>query len=398
MIKCTLRRNLIYLFFLFLYYYLRKIISIIMSQVLKFNISLIYTFLMVLGEFFGGLSIYIYQKKFLAENKKTNNRFKIKLLANRTTMNPIDGRIKIYILIFFASFFDFVEYLIVTYFIPRIASLSPTADQRLCSISTISSSLVCTYTLRMKVGRHQVYSLIGLGLCSGIILITDIFFYEKVNDLGNVIYAYLLVLCHFVFITLTDLIERYLGEYDFINPHKLLATEGFYSIIICSFYSISEKPFSAMGNHMKNLSTGENLLLIFLFFLYFAFSAGVNVYKILCNILYSPMAKSLPAYTFNPIFIIYYFLYENDFQTNGNKNYNFFALNLILSVFIDFFAFIYNECFILFCFGLADGTHYGISQRSRKVSESEKEDLKVLIDIDDDVENNETDDDNSNTK
>ena len=79
MIKCTLRRNLIYLFFLFLYYYLRKIISIIMSQVLKFNISLIYTFLMVLGEFFGGLSIYIYQKKFLAENKKTNNRFKIKL-------------------------------------------------------------------------------------------------------------------------------------------------------------------------------------------------------------------------------------------------------------------------------------------------------------------------------
>ena len=352
---------------------------------------------MVLGEFFGGLSIYIYQKQFLAENKKTKNRFKIILLKHKKTMNPIDGRIKIYILIFFASFFDFIEYLIVTYFIPRIASLSPTADQRLCCIMTISSSLVCRFALKMKVGRHQVFSLIGLGLCSGIILITDIFFYAKVNDLGNVIYAYLLVICYFIFLTFTDVIERYLAEFDFINPHKLLATEGFYSIILCSLYSISEKPFSEMGNHMKNLSTGENILLIFLLFLYFALSAGVNVYKILCNVLYSPMAKSLPAFTFNPIFIIYYFLYENDFQTNGNKNYHFFALNLVSSVFIDFFAFIYNECFILFCCGLADGTHYGISQRSKNVSESEKEDLKLLIDIDD-VENNETDDDNSNTK
>ena len=353
---------------------------------------------MVFGEFCGGLSIYIYQKQFLVENKTTNNRFKIELITTKSTMNPIDGQLKINILAFFASFFDFIEYLIVSYFIPRLASLSPTADQRLCNITTITSSLVCTYALRMKVGRHQVFSLIGLGLCSGIILITDIFFYAKVNDLGNVIYAYLLVICHFVFLTFTDVIERYLAEYDFINPHKLLAVEGFYSLIICSFYSISQKPFSEMGNHMKNLSTGENILLIFLLFLFFAFSAGVNVYKILCNVLYSPMAKSLPAFTFNPIFIIYYFLYENDFQTNGNKNYHFFALNLILSVFIDFFAFIYNECFILFCCGLANGTHYGISQRSRKISECEIKDLNLLNDIDYDFENDEIDDNNSNIK
>ena len=110
------------------------------------------------------------------------------------------------------------------------------------------------------------------------------------------------------------------------------------------------------------------------------------------------MAKSLPAFTFNPIFIIYYFLYQNDFQIDGNKNYYFFVINLILSVFIDFFAFIYNECFILYCCGLEDGTHYGISQRSRTISEGEKEDLKLLNDIDDDVENDETDDDGFGAK
>ena len=72
-------------------------------------------------------------------------------------MNRADGWIKIIILIFFASFFDFYESIILNYIIQGLAEISPTIDQRLCFIITISSSLICIYALRLKIGRHQVF-------------------------------------------------------------------------------------------------------------------------------------------------------------------------------------------------------------------------------------------------
>ena len=387
MIKFAFRRNLIYLFFLFIYYYLRKIISIVMNQVLKFNYSLIYTLLMVMGEFFGGLSIYIYQKNFLSQKITSKNRFAIKLISDKAKMNPIDGSVKIYILTFFAAFFDFVEYIMVSYFIPKLATLSPTSDQRLCFICTISCSIICTYTLRMNNGKHQIFSLIGMGICSGIILILEFIFQTKGNNFLNIFLAFVLIICHYFFVTFTDVIERYLVEFDFVNPQKLLATEGFFGIIMFSLYSITDNPFKDIKENIKTNNGWENFLLFFLLFLYFAFSAGVNVYKILCNVLYSPMAKALSSYTFNPFFLIYYFLNENDFKTDGEKNYFYFIINIVLSVLIDFFGLFYNEIFVLYCCGLEYETYHGIAQRSTVNATTELDDLKILNDSDNNADN-----------
>lgn len=302
-------------------------------------------------------------------------------------MNRADGWIKIIILIFFASFFDFYESIILNYIIQGLAEISPTIDQRLCFIITISSSLICTYALRLKIGRHQVFALIGMGISSGIVIILEIIFKIKGKVLSKLINAYLLVICHLVFVTFTDVIEKYLIEYDFIDAFILLASEGAFEIVLCSIYSCVENPFKDIKNYHNNEKNKKYFpLLIFLLILYFAFSAGLNVYKILCNVLYSPMTKSLPAYFLNPVFITYYFIFENDFTVGKKRNYIYFIIKVIISIFIDLFAFIYNEFFILYCFDLEKETHFGISESSIKTNEMIEMDLQIIWNNDENLE------------
>ena len=84
--------------------------------------------------------------------------------------------------------------------------------------------------------------------------------------------------------------------------------ESIFGFIFISIYSADEDPFEDIKRIYRENSVGEFLLLIFLLFLYFAFSGGVNVYKILVNGLYSPMAKTLAVYILNPFL---YLLYNN---------------------------------------------------------------------------------------
>ena len=387
MIKISTRKNILYLLLLFAYYYLRKIDGIIISKVLDFHSSFIFTFLMAFGELFGGLAIYLYKKFLFINNKSSSKRFLIKIIGKKKKMNRADGWIKIIILIFFASFFDFYESIILNYIIQGLAEISPTIDQRLCFIITISSSLICTYALRLKIGRHQVFALIGMGISSGIVIILEIIFKIKGKVLSKLVIAYLLVICHLVFVTFTDVIEKYLIEYDFIDAFILLASEGAFEIVLCSIYSCVENPFKDIKNYHNNEKNKKYFpLLIFLLVLYFAFSAGLNVYRILCNVLYSPMAKSLPAYFLNPIFITYYFIFENDFTVGKKRNYIYFIINVIISIFIDLFAFIYNEFFILYCFDLEKETHFGISERSIKTNEMIEMDLQIIWNNDENLE------------
>ena len=68
MIKVSLRPNLIYPFYLIMWTFLRKIVSIIISKVFKFKGSIIYTFLMFFGEITGGLFFYLNQKSYFKKN------------------------------------------------------------------------------------------------------------------------------------------------------------------------------------------------------------------------------------------------------------------------------------------------------------------------------------------
>ena len=250
---------------------------------------------------------------------------------------------------------------------PEIAILSPTSDQRLSIIQTITSSLLCICALKFKIGKHHIFSLIAMSICLFIILILDIIYLSRGTDAGKFFLAYPLVFIRLSFVSFIDVIERYLVEYNNINKFKILSTEGIFGVILCIIFALVEEknPFKEMNKTYTQLNDRwKKFLMIFFLILYSILSAGINIYKLICNVIYTPIVKSLSAYLLNPLFIIYYFIWENDFKSKGEKNYFYFILNIILSLIIDFFAFIYNEFFILYCCKLEQGTHFAISNRA----------------------------------
>ena len=85
---------------------------------------------MLLGEFFAGLSIYIYQKMLLKKNIKKVKYFNIELTFSKAKMQRSDNIFKMILLLFFTACFDFVEFIVATFYIPKFSVVSSTAEYR----------------------------------------------------------------------------------------------------------------------------------------------------------------------------------------------------------------------------------------------------------------------------
>ena len=164
-----------------------------------------------------------------------------------------------------------------------------------------------------------------------------------------------------IFVSFNDCIERYLAYCNFISPFFILAGEGLFEIIISIFFSINRDPFNSLKKNQEKISTGKFVLLIVLLILYFILSAIVNSYKVYCNVIYGPIARSLAEYFLNPLFNIYYFMDENDFH----KNVTYFIICEILNITIEFIFYVHNEYIILYCCGLEYDTQDEIFNRSK---------------------------------
>ena len=70
MIKIGFRKNLLYLFLLVVSFFLRRTLEIILDEVTGLHNSLIFCFLMCLGQIIGGALIYWYQKSFFEKKEK----------------------------------------------------------------------------------------------------------------------------------------------------------------------------------------------------------------------------------------------------------------------------------------------------------------------------------------
>ena len=380
LIHISIRRNLYYIINLLIHYYLRKVDLIIINTKFQFNDSLIFTFLMFFGEFFAGLSIFLYQHIFLKKDIKTVKHFKIPFSIYKPKMNRTDNIFKIGLLIFFSASFDFVEFVIATFYIPRFEIVSSTAEYRFGGLIIIIGALICHFNLRIKILKHQFYSLIIIGICLAIIIILEIIYRGKGVSFGDFCFAHMLVVGYLIFVPFTDVIEKYLIEFNFINPFLILMIESIFGFIFISIYSAGENLFKNFNEIYSNYSTGEFVLFIFLLFLYFVFSAGTNAYKILTNGLYSPMAKTLAVYVLNPLIFLYYFIIGNDFLSDGERDWFYFIANIIISLIISFLGFVFNEFIILSCCGLEYETHSFISKRAG--DDENINDIKMLNDLD----------------
>ena len=284
----------------------------------------------------------------------------IKLIEGKSEIKHPDNNIKIYMLIIMASFFDFNLFLIGTYYLPiKYGNVSKSLNVRLRSILTISCALGCYYLLRIPILKHQLFSLLIILLCLISILVSE-FLYEQFN----ITFVFALILNFIVYFlnACLDIVEKYLLEYDYLNPFKIIMLEGIFGLIISIPFCFIAYPLEEI---IKVSEETINLIILIVFLLiYFFTSVGRNIYRIITNKLFSPMTRTLTDCILDPLLIVYYYFCENDFISGTQKSLYYFIINLVISLIIVICSCIYNEIFVIFCFKLEHDTHREISKRA----------------------------------
>ena len=120
MIKIRLKKNLIYLLAFYISWLIRSILTMITQKKYPSNITFIYLYLMIFAEIIGGLLMYLYQN-YSSKRQKHNVYLSVNSLKRIDTITITESKkVKRLILIFFASFFDFYEVILSSYYGPKI--------------------------------------------------------------------------------------------------------------------------------------------------------------------------------------------------------------------------------------------------------------------------------------
>ena len=83
--------------------------------------------------------------------------------------------------------------------------------------------------------------------------------HNKVHGLRYIIFIIFLFIINQTFTSGCDIIEKYLLEYDCINPFKLLMLEGAIGMFFCLLFTIHQDPFEQLKIIKKTI---QNICLI----------------------------------------------------------------------------------------------------------------------------------------
>ena len=359
MIGIRTRQNLFYPLMLFIFSLLREIDSILIERI-GFSGSLLLTYIMFFAEFVAGLLLFLYHLSFLG-GKKEVKILGIKLIQGNKNMNRPDKTFKIYFLIFMAAYFDFIEFMITTIYISKYyCDASKTLYIRQRCIMTLFTAFFCFYLLKFEIHRHQVLSLLIIFGCLIGIIISEYFFEEIPSNPIELTTLIFVIFIDYFFNSFIELIDKYLLEFDYVNPFQILMLEGIFGLLFCTIYSFNENPLKALKIFKK-----ENLpFLIIYLFLFFLFSCGRNSYRITTNKLFSPMTRALTDSVLDPFLVIYYYISGEDFNMKGKKKIIYFFINFFLLIIIVICGAIYNEFMVLYCCKMEYDTYSEISIRA----------------------------------
>ena len=377
MIKFALRRNLIYPLQLLIFSSVRDIEKELLRHFYGFDYSLILTSLMFIGEILAGLIIYLYQKKIIKKKQLLVDKRLSAIILERK-LKTIDGTCKIMFLIFCAGLMDFVQF-VLSFNTPKYINISRSISSRLGGFLTIFNALYYYFVLRFPILRHQFFSLCGIGICLIIIIITE-FIFQEVNIFLSYLQLFMLYLVIFIqqfCRAMIDSTEKYLFEYNHINPFYALFFEGLFGFILSLIYGLSENPIYYIEIYKKTKSTKQFSILIVLFVLYIILSGFKNAFRVQSTKIYSPMTTTFMDYILNPIYLIIYFALNEDFLTKRKRNYAHFFINLFLALFITFLGFIYNDFIIIYCCGLERDTYQEVSKRGSLIDKNANEFLAM---------------------
>ena len=357
MIKFNIKKISFYL----LIYEISWIIFLCFSIFIK-DLFFINIYIKQIGQVIGGLSVYLYQYKAFYKNKHVKY-FGLKLIHNKADIKSKNKLFIILILIFFASFFDFLNVILEYHFSIEInGKVSKFFTFRKGVLTTIVSSLLCSCFLNFKFGNHHKVSLIFMVVIFVINIILEIKFKTSNILMKPFLFELFLKVLRNVSISFIDCIDKYLYEADYMNPFKLLIYEGIIKLIFFIILNMWKNviKIESLTKFFAESNSGKICGLIFLLLGNLLLSSIVQVYQIYCNVIHSPMIKSLAGYILAPLLNIFFFYDKKLFY----DSIEFFVISEILSIIIDFFGCVYNEFIILFCCGLEYDTKLDISSRA----------------------------------
>ena len=362
MIKFAVRNNLYYPLMLILFTFLRNIIDILLKAIFNLKSPYFTSILIFFSEFlFGSMTIW-YNNSSSKNNSKIIKSMGIKLIQRKTKISRSDTNLIIYILIFFASYFDFISLTYMRFYIPfrnKVENDFLIKDVR--SLQICISALLCYFTIKTNIARHQIVSLIIISFCSITLFSTEIL--KKENEITEKLINLGFTLISCTSRALFDTTEKYLLDYNFIDPFLLLLLEG----IICFGLMFScifiDNNFKIEFEELMNISE-KKYLLIGLFIIYAIFSGMKNIYRIITNKFYSPMTRALAESILDPLFTIYYFFFEIRDEKFTSEFWIYFVINFICSIIMALCSSIYNEFIILYYCGLEYETFFEIRKRS----------------------------------
>ena len=206
-------------------------------------------------------SIFLHKINKLKNNDINENvEIKIKgisLIQNQAEMNKRDGLIKIFILIGLDAYFYTIGITRRNYFLrlKQYRNEIPIFDIRIRSREILYASILYCIYLNVKLYKHQKYSLIGIVFCIIILYILEGIIQIKMNQnhfdyisyFIRLIYAGIISSCR----ALSDIIEKYLLEYNYLIPYKLLRNRGIFELIfltILFFFKETREEFSNLFN------------------------------------------------------------------------------------------------------------------------------------------------------
>ena len=267
---------------------------------------------------------------------------------------------------FLIAFCDGEEFFVETAIIPRLNKLSSSIILRLGGFSALFTLLFYLYALKLPIYKHHKLSLSIIAICLILIIICE-YHYQEIN----IFFTYkefteilAIIILSQLLKSVMDSIEKYLFEFDYLNPFFVLSYEGLFGFLLSfSFFTFPDY-LHDIKEVYKEQSTGMFILFIFMLFVYVILCGGRNIFRVVTNKIYSPMASSLIDYFLNPIYLLYYFGALDDFTSDKELNIPYFIINIFLSLIISFFGCVYSEFIILSFCGLARETHYQITKRS----------------------------------
>ena len=249
MIKFGTRKNLFYPIMSIIFALCRKVQIILMEILIGFKSSLLLTVIMFLAEIISGLVAFLYEKCCIFKKITGQSKFMgITLIQAPDEIKPRDSTIKIYLYILIIALIDFFEFSVDTLYFPKYEDISSSLYIRLRCVLTLFSAILSSILLKFSIYRHQKISLLVIFLCLIINIVVDYFFEGKTN---NYFFVLFLVFINYFFDSIFDIIEKYLLEYDFVNPFKIVFVEGIFGFILTCFYTIIENPFKEAKNIYK---------------------------------------------------------------------------------------------------------------------------------------------------